>query len=129
MVERRKLVDEVRDRLRDLRATIAKELGEDVRPLPLQGRGEFALAARIRESGAIEQARADCEHVLAIMAAEARAERSVRWLMDTAFEEKSWRYKLGMTLRDVRGTQAARAAGGDDGPPTKLPGLEFWGQS
>ena len=88
----------------ELRQAIAAELGIDARPLPAHDPGERALAMRLVDAGpnGLQAAIADARHAMAVVAAEARATRSVQWLTGALFEDRSWRRAIGMTLDDAR---------------------------
>jgi hypothetical protein len=99
---RKALGDAVWKRLNELRQEIGRELGlEGVRPVHFQDPGRTALGMRLRESESLDVAKENAEHVLAVLAAEARNQRTVQWITGAAFDERSWRRALGMTLADT----------------------------
>lgn len=98
-----------------LRSAIAAELGVEARPLPAVGDpGERALAMRFVEAGAagVPGVVADARHAMAVVAAEARRDKSVQWLTGALFEERSWRRAIGMTVEDAARERAPPARGG-----------------
>ncbi len=104
----------------DLRQAIASELKLEIRPLPTIGDpGERALADRLVSAGpgGIPAVIADARHAMAVVAAEARRDRSVQWLTGMLFEGRSWQRALGMSVGDAK---RQRAGPGQRHDPTKL---------
>lgn len=96
------------ERLERLRNEIAAELGVEIRPLHPMDAGTRALGMRIREASLkldAERIEADLNHVLDVVATEARTTRSVQWLTGGIFEERPYRRALGMTLDDAAKAQ------------------------
>jgi hypothetical protein len=109
---RYQLVTEIWNRLAAVRTDLAAELGETTRPLAPFDRGKAELAARIREIGNLERARADCEHVLAVRVDEARAKRELKWLTGAIFGVDSMRAALGSSRQEAK--RAKPSSGADD---------------
>lgn len=96
-------------RLGEIRAQVARELGVTARPLAVFDPGERELGERIREAG--DRAEADVEHVLAVLADEARSKGTVEWLTGGVFRPDRWVRALGMTREDATRTRSpARAS-------------------
>jgi hypothetical protein len=110
---RQSLRKQIWGKLDALRREIASELGEDIQPLLAFDPGEAALAMRIVEAG--DQASARCEHVLAVLAAEARGKQTVQFLTGAVFEPPSWRRLLGMSVKDIE--KSLSRAGPRSAPP------------
>ncbi len=102
LLARRALAQRWWNRMNELRANLAAELGITTpRNLHFHLPGFGALLDRVRESG--EHAEADLEHVFAIAVAEARASKppSLQYLSGSMFEPRSWAFKLGMSEADA----------------------------
>lgn len=102
--------------------------GEGVSPtaraLPHGLEGHRELLARISESaaaGGIDRAREDCEHVLAVCVAEARAIGSLQFFNGHQWQSKRWAVAMGMTPEEAaqrsawkrRKEQSEAGEGGD----------------
>lgn len=117
-------------RLGELRAEIAKELGVEIRALHPMDAGTRALSMRIREAQLAKldakRIEGDLNHVLDVVAAEARATKSVQWLTGAVFEERAFRRALGMTIADAqkpRGPTNNRPTPKPEQPTRKIPTL------
>lgn len=120
VVETRGIGTRVWNRLGELRAEIAFDLGVEVRALHPMDAGTRALSLRIREASLAKldakRIEGDLNHVLDVVAAEARATKSVQWLTGGVFEERAFRRALGMTIAD-----AQRPRSGPSGKPPRPP--------
>lgn len=119
------------ERLRDLRRTIATELKlDDVRDIDEQDIGTRALTMRIRaaiaEGTDLARIEGDLNHVVDVVAAEARVTKSVRWLSTGVFEDRAYRTALAMTLADAqkpRSNTNNRPGPKPEQPARKIPTL------
>jgi hypothetical protein len=85
------------------RASVAADLGATIRPLAAQDPGETELAMRLLEAGDIARGKADARHVIAVGAAEARADPDrMQWFSGALFTAANWRRALGVDPAHVR---------------------------
>lgn len=132
VVETKGIFTRIWTRLGELRASVAKELGVEVRALHPMDAGTRALTLRIREASLAKldakRIEDDLNHVIEVIAAEARATRSVQWLTGAVFEERAYRRALGMTLDDARRPRTPPTGNGPrpakpEQPSRKIPTL------
>lgn len=79
----------------------AEGVGGDTRPLQPQDGGRVELQARIRDYPSVEVARQDCEHVLAVAIADARAQGTQRYLDGGIWRRERFATALRMSLADI----------------------------
>lgn len=115
------LADRTWNRMNEIRVALATENAwDDVQPLNHQLAGHRELRDRIREAGA--DAERQCDHVLTVLEAEARRDKSVQWLCGKSFSPKGWERALGMRLADVNRSRGGGPSARPD--PSERPPLE-----
>lgn len=118
---RGRLADRTWDRMNEIRVALATEnRWNDVQPLNHQLHGHSELRARIRDAGA--DADRQCDHVMAVLEAEARRDKSVEWLCGKSFSPKGWERALAMRLADVNRSRGGGPSARPD--PSERPPLE-----
>ncbi|HEY4056655.1 MAG TPA: hypothetical protein VGM39_08600, partial [Kofleriaceae bacterium] len=115
---RKQLGDDAWARLNALRWKLSGELMVTCQALHPMDRGRTLLAMRIRDCRSIELATQRIDHVLAVLEAEARTQKTVRWLYGSVFEERNWERALAMTVDDAKRTRGGPKNGPRETPPS-----------